>query len=138
VFTAQLSEGEFANWKVILPTAFETSVTMPLENLVTACKQASIIAKEGNNAVVLNIKQDKVTVSSISEEVGNSENIMDGVLIGNELEVAFNVDFLSAILARIDGESVVLELNTNKSPCRISEKMAVKGTFYILMPLTLG
>jgi DNA polymerase-3 subunit beta len=139
-FVTILSDGNFPDYNVIVPKSFTTKVRTNLASLATAVKQAGIIAKEGNNAVHLNIKNNLIIVSSVSEERGNNETVLQDVVLfdGNDVELVFNVDFLLGILNGIGYGDVVIEANTPKSPVKITDSSSGDSRYYIIMPMSLG
>ena len=53
---SQLIDGNFPDYRAIVPKNFKTRTTLSTPAFLKACKQAEIIAREGNNVIRLNIK----------------------------------------------------------------------------------
>ena len=54
---SQLIDGNFPDYKVIMPRAFKTHTIVSTTAFLKACKQAEIIARNGNNVVRLSMQK---------------------------------------------------------------------------------
>ena len=76
---SQLIDGNFPDYKVIIPRAFKTHTILSTTAFLKACKQAEIIARDGNNVIRMTItaafgdRPGEVEISAKSEETGNAE-----------------------------------------------------------------
>ena len=117
------------------------------EVLLKACKQASIIARDGNNVVSFHLqpyKTDsvqpgtdqtgKVKILAKSDETGTSEIELDASVEGQDLEIAFNVKFLQDGLEAVSSKNVVIEANAANTPAVIRANDD-QDFIYILMPM---
>ena len=52
---SQLIDGNFPDYKVIVPRSFKTRTIVSTSGFLKSCRQAEIIAREGNNVIRLNI-----------------------------------------------------------------------------------
>ncbi len=89
-----------------------------------ACKQASIIAREGNNVVHFHLcpgddQTGKDVLLAESNETGTSGIELETMVEGRELEIAFNVKFLQDGLETITTKNVVIEANAHNTPAVI-------------------
>lgn len=121
---SQLIDGKFPNYQVIIPKGYKTRTIVDAGELLKACKQAGIIAREGSNVVRFHLhpgvdQSGKVKLLSTSAETGESEIELDATVEGQELEIAFNVKFLQDALEAIPTKCVVIETNTHKTPATI-------------------
>jgi DNA polymerase III subunit beta len=140
--TSQLIEGNFPDYNVIIPKSFKTHTVISTAAFHKACKQAEIIAREGNNVVRLNIMPGsdapgQVEFSAQTEETGASENVIDANVDGAGLVVAFNVAFLREALEVIKTPSVVLQTNANTTPAMI-QPVGGEDFLHVIMPMNLG
>ncbi len=139
---SQLIEGNFPDYHAIIPRNFKTRSVLSTSEFLKACKQAEIIAREGNNVIRLNIQPHEnapgvVELSSQSEEMGSGQVVVDAAIEGPELLIAFNVKYLSEVLGVINTPNTVLETNANNTPGLISP--VGDQTFkHVIMPMHLG
>jgi DNA polymerase-3 subunit beta len=139
---SQLIEGNFPDYKVIVPRAFKTHTTISTNGLLKACRQAEIIARDGNNIIRINIVPQGdapgvVEISAQSEETGASEIKVDATIDGPTLLIAFNVRFLREVLDVVKTPSVVLETNSNNTPAMV-KPIGDEGFIHVIMPMHLG
>ena len=67
---SQLVDGNFPDYKMILPKSHKTKITVSTEGLLKACKQAEIIARDGQNVIHLKAEGEELRVSATAEETG--------------------------------------------------------------------
>ncbi|MEN4013703.1 MAG: DNA polymerase III subunit beta [Bellilinea sp.] len=139
---SQLIDGNFPDYRAIIPRSSKTHTVLSTPAFLKACKQAEIIAREGNNVVRLNILTQNdapgvVEISAQSEETGASEIKVDANIEGNPLLIAFNVKFLREVLDVVKTPSVALETNQNNTPATI-KPIGDDDFLHVIMPMHLG
>jgi len=138
----QLIEGNFPDYRAIIPRSFKTRTVISTNEFLKACRQAEIIAREGNYVIRLSLQpQDgapgTIEFSTQSEEMGSGEVVVDANIEGPELLIAFNVRFLSEVLEVIGTPNTILETNANNTPGLLSP--VGNDTFrHVIMPMHLG
>ena len=115
----RLIDGQFINYKQIIPRDFSTVVTINKEQLEDAIDRASVLSRiDKNNLVKFDIKEKNLMLTS-NNEIGNTkENITVGVK-GNDLNISFNSKYFSDCLRVIDNTYVKMNLNSAIQPCVI-------------------
>ncbi|MDO9086808.1 MAG: DNA polymerase III subunit beta [Anaerolineaceae bacterium] len=139
---SQLIEGNFPDYKVIIPRTYKTHTVLSTPNFQKACRQAEIIARDGNNIVRMHIQPKMegpgiVEISAQSEETGNSEVQIDANIDGDGLLIAFNVRYLREVLDVIKTPSVALETNANNTPATL-KPIGEDEFVHVIMPMHLG
>lgn len=116
----RLIDGQFINYKQIIPRDFSTVVTINKEQLEDAIDRASVLSRiDKNNLVKFDIKEKNLMLTS-NNEIGNTkENITVGVK-GNDLNISFNSKYFSDCLRVIDNTYVKMNLNSAIQPCVIT------------------
>lgn len=136
---SQLIDGRFPDYQMIVPKGHKTRTVLATADLLKACKQAAIIAREGGNVIQLRLtpseeQSGKVTVLAESGDTGESEVELPATITGPEMTIAFNVKFLQDGLEAIRTKNVVIETNTHKTPAVI-RPAGEEEYLYILMPM---
>ncbi|HZW03531.1 MAG TPA: DNA polymerase III subunit beta, partial [Anaerolineaceae bacterium] len=140
---SQLIDGNFPDYKAIIPRTLKTHTVLSTPAFLNACKQAEIIAREGNNVVRLNIQPQGsdmpgvVEINATSEETGTNEVKVDANIDGPALLIAFNVRYLREVLDVIKTPSVALETNANNTPALI-KPIGEEEFTHVIMPMHLG
>ena len=84
---SQLIDGNFPDYKVIIPRSFKTHTILSTAAFLKACRQAEIIARNGNNVVRLNIsphadRPGQVEISANPKKTGQCEVVIDATIDG--------------------------------------------------------
>lgn len=120
VIINRLIDGQFINYKQIIPRDFSTSVTINKSQLEDAIDRASVLSKiDKNNLVKFDIKEKNLLLTSNSEIGNTKENITVGVK-GNDLAIAFNSKYFSDCLRVVDNAYVKMNFNSAIQPCVIT------------------
>ena len=141
---SQLIEGNFPDYRAIVPQNFKTHTLLSTSGLLKACKQSEIIAREGTNVARLNIIPETddaspgtLEISAQSEQTGSSEVLVDASVEGVPLLVAFNVRFLREVLEVVKADNVWLETNAANTPGLIRPQ-GDDHFKHIIMPMHIG
>lgn len=133
---SRLIEGQYPDYKQIIPTNTKTSAMINRMELVRAVKATSLFSKTSINDVNLDIPKEKnqVVISSTSDQAGESIVSLEASTNGDDNGVVVNYKYLLDGLNNIDGENVKVEVVDNNTPCLLrSEKD--KNYLYIIMPI---
>lgn len=114
-----LLEGTYIKYRQILPKSFATKVTVDLAAFRRSVDRAALMAREGNNnLLVLKIADNEMAIESRSE-IGDVFEKLDVQQEGANINIAFNVKYLIDVVRYIDSEQIVINLNNSISPCVI-------------------
>ena len=133
---SRLLEGDFVNYKQIIPMNYETFVIVNKSQLEDTLERVSLLSKIGqNNFVKLDIKEASVNLTSNSE-IGNIKEKISAVLNGKDVTIAFNPRFILEALKSNTEEFVKLCLNSSSNPCVI---VPTEGDefLYLILPVRM-
>lgn len=136
IFT-RLLEGEYINYKNLLPKEYSTSVKVERVMLQDSIERASILAREGNNNVILFQIADKMLEVSSNSEMGKLNENIPVITDGKDLKIAFNAKYILDVLKSVDDPEVVLQFNTEVSPCVLKQDAGTKYD-YLILPVQMG
>lgn len=115
-----LVEGEYVRYRQILPTQFGTRVKIDLEPFRRGIDRAALIAREGNNnLLVLKIEDGEMAIEAHSQ-IGDVYEKLEIQQEGANLNIAFNVRYLMDVVRFIDAEQIEMCLNTPITPCVVT------------------
>ncbi|HUQ85564.1 MAG TPA: DNA polymerase III subunit beta [Candidatus Limnocylindrales bacterium] len=112
----RLIEGAFPNYEKIIPTDFSTSAEFDREEMQKAVKICSIFARDSANIIKLSLKKDHIVVSSQSPSIGENTVTVEGILKGEENEIAFNARYLQDLLSGLSNNEMVFEMTGPLNP----------------------
>src|SRR5579885_3289027 len=114
---SRLIEGQFPNYKQIMPKEWKTQVVVPTSEFLNAAKTASFFARDSANIVRLHMESGEMTVRAESTELGDNESKIDAVVEGQQqADIAFNAKYLTDALNVVDSEQIKLEITSPGSP----------------------
>lgn len=133
---SRLIEGQYPNYKQIIPTTKETSVVANREELIRAVKAAAIFSKTGINDVNLDFPsgKKKIIVSSASGQTGENITEVDAVVNGKDNGIVMNYRYFLDGLNHINSDNVIMELTNGNTPCVLRSEDN-KEYLYIIMPI---
>lgn len=133
VLVTRLIDGNFPNYKQLLPENAEHRFQLNREELATAARRVSLVGN-GEAPVTLSFSEDvlKLTTSHEAQEAEAKVKLQSK---GAEFEICFNPRFLLDGLASIREQDVVLELESPEKPAIL--RGTDNGFLYLLMPVRL-
>jgi DNA polymerase-3 subunit beta len=137
---SQLIQGSFPNYSQVIPQSYTTRAVVDISEFLRVTKMSSIFARDASGIVRLivspgsELTPGKVTVSAQAEEVGDNVGEVDALIDGEEAKIAFNVKYLSDVLAVLPQAQVALELTTPSSPGTI-RPIGVDNYVHVVMPM---
>jgi DNA polymerase-3 subunit beta len=132
--TTRRIDGQFPNYRQLLPEAFEHELTLPRGELLDVVRRASVMIQRATPLQV-RLAEGELTVIARTQDVGESRESMPAAFTGEPLEIGFNADFLRDGLESIDGDDVRVKLI---SPLRPAVLQGEGDDFtYLVMPIRL-
>lgn len=132
----RLLEGDFINYKQILPNEFFSEATVNIKQFEDSLERASLLTRHTkSNQVRLELKDTIMQISSDADFASINEKV--GIkLVGRDLYIAFNVRFLSEALKVISDDFVKLKFNKPESPCIITS-VGDGDYYYLVLPIRI-
>ena len=143
VLVSQLIDGNFPDYRQIIPGERTTHTVMDTATLLKACKTALIFARDAAHITRLHVKPGSelapghVVVSATSAETGDDVSELDASIEGEEVEIAFNVRYLIDLLSVVGTPQVALDTTTSSSPGVVRPVGDMDYT-HVIMPMHLG
>jgi DNA polymerase III subunit beta len=116
LLVGRLIEGTFPNYEKIIPSDFSSQVMFDREEMLKAVKICSIFARDSANIIKFSLQNNQIVVSSTSPQVGENTVTVEGVLKGEENEIAFNARYLLDILSSVSQKEMVFEMSGPLNP----------------------
>jgi DNA polymerase III subunit beta len=132
---SRLIEGEFPNYKKVIPERSKNEVKVDREEFLSAAKRASIFTDQDSMAIKLSIKKKKMTISKNTPYLGEAREELDIDYSGvNEVEIGFNPRYIIDVLKSLSEEDVMFEINDPNKPgvIRRGEEYT-----YVVLPMQL-
>lgn len=134
--TTRLLDGDYLNYRQIIPQNFSTNVVLNRDQLEGALERASLLSRiDKNNLVKFDIT-DKVMVLSSKSELGDIKENITISLNGNDLTIAFNARYFSEALRVVDDEFLKLSFTSTVAPCIITPNEG-NEFLYLILPVRI-
>jgi DNA polymerase-3 subunit beta len=134
--TSRLIDGNYPDYRQLIPSTSETTITLDTSEFVRITKIAGLFARDSGGSVTLTADHDKQTlaVRSIASEYGeNTSNTPAEV--SSDGQVTLNSRYLSEALSVIDGDVVEFRFSGKLAPCVLTAKAKDVNYKHIIMPL---
>ena len=130
---ARLLEGNYIEYKRLIPKECKTRVLINKAALAESVDRATLVAREGNNSVKLSFKEGALFLSAESA-AGKIEEDMNVQIMGPDIDIAFNPHYIMNVLKNIVGENIYMEMNSSINPCVIRAQ-AEEGSLFLIVPM---
>lgn len=132
---ARLIEGEYPDYRKLIPSKFETTATLSRTDLVKAAKISSLFARESAGSITLNVDEEKqeLSIHSIASQLGENTATAAAKIKGSG-SITLNSRYLLDALNALSGEEVSFSFNGKLEPIVITDP-AAQDYSHIIMPL---
>ncbi len=134
--TTRLIEGEFPNYRGLIPSAQPNRLHVDRQGLLDAVRRVRLMARE-NSPVRLTMSDGLLELRAVTLDVGEASEQIDATYSGDELTVAFNPEYLVDGLEVTPGEQVSLETVDSLKPALI-RPIGSEDFLYLLMPVRVS
>jgi DNA polymerase III subunit beta len=133
---SRLIEGQYPDYRQIIPAAGKTTVLINRSELMRAIKASALFSKSGINDINLDIPEGKnqAIISSTSGSTGENIVKIEAETRGIDNGIIINYQYLLDGLNNVDEEIIKLEIIDGNTPCVIRPTNE-KGYLYIVMPI---
>ena len=132
---SRLIDGQFPNYKQLLPDAFDHEVTVAKDAFMAAARRVSLLAQK-NAPLRLSFAEHKLTMKALTQDVGQAEESLDVEFDGEAFEIGFNAAYLIDGIDAIDDAGVLLRFTSPLRPGLVSGSDG--GFVYLIMPIRLS
>lgn len=136
ILSSRLIDGQFPNYRQLLPEAFEHELRMSGAELGDVVRRISLLAQK-NAPLRLAFKPGELTVSAQTPDIGEAQETLPVAFQGEEFEIGFNPEFLRDGLEAIQDGDLLLKLISPLRPGLI-ESAEGGGFQYLIMPIRLN
>jgi DNA polymerase-3 subunit beta len=132
---SRLIEGQFPEYQKVIPPSVETTAIINTKEFFDAVNRISLISRSNNyNIIKLEFSEGQVHMSSTNPDIGNADEIVPLQLTGPDLNISFNVTYLTDVLKIIEGETCHLGMNAPLKPITVKD-VDDADFLYVLTPV---
>jgi DNA polymerase III subunit beta len=131
----RLIEGNYPDYRKLIPTAFASSAILKKADLVNITKVSSLFARESAGSVTINLDEaaQQVSIRSIASQIGENTASATAKVAGEGV-ITLNSRYILDALHGLGGEEVEFAFNGKLEPSVLRDPKADDYT-HIIMPL---
>jgi DNA polymerase III subunit beta len=135
--TTRLIEGEFPNYRQLIPSSHPNRLIVSKEALLDAVRRVKLLVRDATTPVRIALRPDGIELTVITQEVGQATEDVDAKYEGSEITVAFNPAYLIDGVEAINGDDIMLETIDALRPAVIRPTEGSEY-LYLLMPVRVS
>jgi DNA polymerase-3 subunit beta len=135
VIGSRFIEGEFPNYRQLIPDGYQNVLTVDREGLLEVTKRVGLLAQ--NNLPVKMRLDPELEISAHTPDVGEGQEVLDAEYFGDPFVIAFNPGFLNDGLSAIQTKRMVLKAGDGLKAAVLQGENDDAFT-YLLMPVRLS
>jgi DNA polymerase III subunit beta len=133
--TTRRIDGQFPNYRQLLPEQFEHELQLPREELLEVVRRVSLMAQR-NSPLRLRFAEGELTVSAVTQDVGEARESLPAPYASDPLEIGFNAEFLRDGLDSVDADTIKFKLISPLRPAVLTGD--TDDYVYLIMPIRLA
>jgi DNA polymerase-3 subunit beta len=132
--TTRRIDGQFPNYKQLLPETFEHELTMPRNELLDVVRRVGVMVQR-TSPIQLRFGEGELTVFARTQDVGEAKESLPVQFTGEPMEIGFNAEFLREGIESIGADDIRLKLISPLRPAVIDGDE--DDPTYLIMPIRL-
>ena len=135
-FVSKLIEGKFPDYEQVIPSGESSLLVVDRKNFSESLSRVSVLSSEKYKGVRIITKKDSLNISANNPEKEQGEENLSCEYQGEEIDIAFNVNYLQEILSTIDSETIEINFFGSEKSCLITDPNS-ENLKYVVMPLLI-
>lgn len=133
----RLLEGEFLDWRRVVPTDCPIKLVANVSDLASSVDRVGLIVSEKYKSPIRCVFGNQELQMRTNTTIGVAEDRCSFAGDGKELEIGFNVRYLSEALKAVPSEEVTLELTNGLSPIVMTPADGKHDFSYMVLPVRI-
>ncbi len=135
--TTRLIEGEFPNYRQLIPASYPNQLTVGREALLDAVRRVKLLSRDATTPVRIALRADGIQLTVITNDWGTATEDVDAKYEGAEMTVAFNPAYLIDGVEAVTGDEVILSTLDALKPATLRPTEG-DDYLYLLMPVRVS
>jgi DNA polymerase-3 subunit beta len=132
----RLIDGEYPDYRLVIPKATDRVVKMDRELFTSALKRVSLLAHEKSKGVKFALQAGLLVITSSNSDVGEAREELEVDYKGDALEIGFNSKYLLDYSTVVEANEIEFHLKDRLSP-GILRGAGQKNHTYVIMPMRI-
>ena len=132
----RLIEGEFPNYRQVIPKEHAITLTLPVDAITQAVRRVALLSSERSRAVKFELAESQLVISSNNPDLGDAREELDIEYSGEPLSIGFNARYLQDALTASHAKEIQLAFLDDLSPARVTPTDD-PDTLAVVMPMRI-
>jgi DNA polymerase-3 subunit beta len=116
--STRLIDGEFPNYRQIMPSDHRIRLVVPRERLTHAVRRTSLVAHERSRGFRFILSDGQLELQASSPELGEARETLPVTYQGERMETGFSARYVLEMLGSMTAKELVIELNSELTPAQ--------------------
>lgn len=131
--SSRVVDGNFPDYRQIIPKEFTTKATILKADLVAALKLSGLFSNSFNQlTITFNTSGKSLELSTKNNDIGEGKQAIKGVIEGEDLTMSFNHRYILDCLSVIESDSVILKIAGQGRPMIINPSNNTLFTYLVM------
>ena len=137
IIISKLLDGKYPNYEAVIPKNNENIAVLDRKTLIDAINTANVLSEVNQHKINFKFHEDLTISSSNTEIGGETEQHIDIDYNGEEIQIAFNANYILEMLRVIKTDKIEIYMNNSKLPVVIKPMPLGEDqeVILLLMPL---
>jgi DNA polymerase-3 subunit beta len=131
-----LIEGQFPNYRKVIPESQKNKITLKRVDLLDALKRVAIFVEQKSRRTFLAISEGLIVLSSEESDLGTAREEFSCEYSGPEATVALNYKYIEDPLKVMDAENISIEFTEANRAITVSPDPS-EDYFHVVMPMQI-
>jgi DNA polymerase-3 subunit beta len=136
VFTTKLIDGRFPDYKKVIPANQSKRVMLTKDTFRETLNRVAILSNEKYRGVRFTLGKGMMTITAHNPEQEEAQEELEIDYRGEDMEIGFNVNYMSEAVSAIESQEIELGLSDPNSSC-VLHTPGNSRHLYVVMPMRL-
>lgn len=143
VMYSSLKEGNYPNYKVVIPTNNDKTFVVSRDSFLLSIRRVGNYANQSTSQIRISLNNESATITAEDIDYSNkAEESITGTYQGEPIDIGFNSKFLREILDNIDAAEIQLDMSLPNRAAIISpvnqQETDPENLLMLIMPVMLN
>ena len=131
-FISRLVEGDFPNYRSVIPAEYASKLKVNKNNLSEALKRISLFTDDKSPSVIFDIDKEKLTLSKDNNMIGEAREELDASYNGDKLTIRCNPRYIMDTIDNVKSDDISIEVIAKDKPMLVREGL---DYVYFVLPI---
>ena len=137
LLTSTKIPGDYPAYGQLIPQKFTREIILDRKRLLSSLELVAVLAQKNNLVKFsLNNENSELVVSADARDVGNARQSLPAQIMGEDIDIAFNIKYLMDGLKALPASEIKMQLNEWNQPVIFSPLGGLQMT-YLVMPVQI-